>query len=196
MLQFPFTCPRTAFAARAFLPTISARQLASSRSPSAQEFTDEELGTARIWLSQLTPRTIPRNIGDVSYSRSSGPGGQNVNKVNSKVTLKIPLSSILRLVPRALHAQIRSSRYIAERSDSLVIQSDETRKQTKNLDLCFEKLQELLVTAGKTAIPGETSPEQRKKVQALEKANNESRIRSKKVHSMKKGNRRSSGYDD
>ncbi|KAL2367503.1 peptidyl-tRNA hydrolase domain-containing protein [Blastomyces gilchristii SLH14081] len=196
MLQFPFTCTRTAFAARAFLPTLSARHLASSRSPSAQQFTDEELGTARIWLSQLTPRTIPRNIGEVSYSRSSGPGGQNVNKVNSKVTLKIPLSSILRLVPRALHAQIRSSRYIAERSDSLVIQSDETRKQTKNLDLCFEKLQELLVTAGKTAIPGETSPEQRKKIQALEKANNESRIRSKKAHSMKKSNRRSSGYDD
>lgn len=88
-------------------------------------------------------------------------------RVNSKVTLKIPLSTILRLVPRALHAQIRSSRYIAERSDSLVIQSDETRKQTKNLDLCFEKLRELLLTAGKMAIPGETSPEQRKKVQAL-----------------------------
>ncbi|EEH08963.1 peptidyl-tRNA hydrolase domain-containing protein [Histoplasma capsulatum G186AR] len=134
--------------------------------------------------------------GDVSYSRSSGPGGQNVNKVNSKVTLKIPLSTILRLVPRALHAQIRSSRYIAERSDSLVIQSDETRKQTKNLDLCFEKLRELLLTAGKMAIPGETSPEQRKKVQALEKANNESRIRSKKARSMKKSSRRSSGYDD
>ncbi|PGH02931.1 peptidyl-tRNA hydrolase ICT1 [Blastomyces parvus] len=196
MLRFPFTCPRTAFTARPFLPTISARQLASSRPPNAHEFTDEELGIARVWLSQLTPRTIPRNIGEVSYSRSSGPGGQNVNKVNSKVTLKIPLASILRLVPRALHAQIRSSRYIAERSDSLVIQSDETRKQTKNLDLCFDKLQELLVTAGKTAIPGETSPEQRKKVQALEKANNESRIRSKKVHSMKKSSRRSSRYDD
>ncbi|OJD28073.1 hypothetical protein ACJ73_00529 [Blastomyces percursus] len=196
MLQFPFTCLRTAFAARAFLPTLSTRQLASSRSPSAQKFTDEKLGTARVWLSQLTPRTIPRNIGEVSYSRSSGPGGQNVNKVNSKVTLKIPLSSILRLVPRALHAQIRSSRYFAERSDSLVIQSDETRKQTKNLDLCFEKLWELLVIAGKTAIPGETSPEQRKKVEALEKANNESRIRSKKAHSMKKSSRRSSGYDD
>ncbi|KAG5297366.1 peptidyl-tRNA hydrolase domain-containing protein [Histoplasma ohiense] len=196
MLRIPFSYPRTVFTTRVFFPTVSTRYLASSRCPKAQEFTDEELAIARSWLSQLTPRTIPRDIGDVSYSRSSGPGGQNVNKVNSKVTLKIPLSTILRLVPRALHAQIRSSRYIAERSDSLVIQSDETRKQTKNLDLCFEKLRELLLTAGKMAIPGETSPEQRKKVQALEKANNESRIRSKKARSMKKSSRRSSGYDD
>ncbi|KKZ65389.1 hypothetical protein EMCG_08769 [[Emmonsia] crescens] len=196
MLRFSLFCPRTAFTARAFVPTISTRQLASGRVTNSQELTDEELGTARVWLSQLTPRTIPRNIGDVSYSRSSGPGGQNVNKVNSKATLKIPLSSLLRLVPRALHPEIRSSRYIAERSDSLVIQSDETRKQTRNLDLCFQKLQELLVTAGKMAIPGETSPEQRKKVQVLEKANNESRIRHKKAHSMKKSGRRSSSYED
>ncbi|OJD18545.1 hypothetical protein AJ78_01461 [Emergomyces pasteurianus Ep9510] len=196
MIRFPLPCPWTTVTVRPFLPTINTRQLASGRATNSQELTDEELGEARIWLSQLTPRTIPRNIGDISYSRSSGPGGQNVNKVNSKATLKIPLPSILRLVPRALHAEIRSSRYTAERSDSLVIQSDETRKQTKNLDLCFQKLQELLVTAGRAAIPGETSPEQRKKVQALEKANNESRIRYKKAHSMKKSLRRSSSYND
>ncbi|EEH37501.2 peptidyl-tRNA hydrolase domain-containing protein [Paracoccidioides lutzii Pb01] len=196
--MFRFACcyPRIAFVTHSFLPTPYTRQLASRQITSSQGLTDEELSTARIWLSELTPRTIPRNIGDVSYSRSGGPGGQNVNKVNSKATLKIPVSSILPIVPRALHAEIKSSRYVAERSDCLVIQSDETRKQSKNLDLCFEKIYQLLVAAGKAAIPGETSPEQKKRVQDLEKASKEARIRKKKAHSMKKRSRRSTGYDD
>lgn len=35
----------------------------------------------REWLKTFSARTtIPRNICDISFSRSSGPGGQNVNK--------------------------------------------------------------------------------------------------------------------
>lgn len=41
---------------------------------------EAELAAARRWLSQLDPDIIPRDICDVSFSRSSGPGGQNVNK--------------------------------------------------------------------------------------------------------------------
>jgi hypothetical protein len=45
--------------------------------------TDEQLDAARKWLKKLDPDTIPRNICDISFSRSSGPGGQNVNKYSS-----------------------------------------------------------------------------------------------------------------
>jgi hypothetical protein len=41
---------------------------------------DDELDTARRWLANFDAETIPRSICDVSFSRSSGPGGQNVNK--------------------------------------------------------------------------------------------------------------------
>jgi len=41
---------------------------------------DEELNAARKWLANLDPDTIPRSICNVTFSRSSGPGGQNVNK--------------------------------------------------------------------------------------------------------------------
>ena len=41
---------------------------------------DLDLELARSWLKDLHPNTIPRHIGQVSFSRSSGPGGQNVNK--------------------------------------------------------------------------------------------------------------------
>lgn len=41
---------------------------------------DDELDAARRWLANFDTETIPRSICDVSFSRSSGPGGQNVNK--------------------------------------------------------------------------------------------------------------------
>ncbi|KAJ5103710.1 hypothetical protein N7532_004239 [Penicillium argentinense] len=52
------------------------RKFASRSNGSA----DSDLELARSWLNALHSRTIPRHIGQVSFSRSSGPGGQNVNK--------------------------------------------------------------------------------------------------------------------
>ncbi|PGH21573.1 hypothetical protein AJ80_03133 [Polytolypa hystricis UAMH7299] len=173
-------------------------KLFSSRQvpPVSAALTETELSTARNWLAKLTINTIPRNVGDASYSRSSGPGGQNVNKVNSKATLKVPLDRLTKIVPLALHNELRASRYHAERSGNLVIQSDESRQQSKNLDLCYEKLRDVLLAAGKTAVPGETSPEQRQRVKELNKAGNEARLKEKKKHSSKKSNRKGSRFDD
>ena len=54
------------------------RYLAAART--AGEANEEELQAARTWLDRLHAETIPKSIGELSFSRSSGPGGQNVNK--------------------------------------------------------------------------------------------------------------------
>ena len=66
-----------------------------------------------------------------------------------------------------MHPVLRASRYATDRSQSLVIQSDESRKQAANVDSCYDKLYELLQSTAKEVIPGETSPEQRDRVQKL-----------------------------
>ncbi|KAL2868364.1 peptidyl-tRNA hydrolase domain protein [Aspergillus lucknowensis] len=129
--------------------------------------TSDDLAAAREWLTKCNFTAIPRQVGEISFSRSGGPGGQNVNKVNSKATLKVPLNSLLPLVPRILHPALQASRYYAARSHSLVIQSEGSRKQTANVDACYEKLQQLLLTTAKDVIPGEASPEQRDRVHKL-----------------------------
>ncbi|KAF1966768.1 hypothetical protein BU23DRAFT_421729, partial [Bimuria novae-zelandiae CBS 107.79] len=162
---------------------------------SSSEASPEELQAARKWLAQLHAETIPKSIGELSFSRSSGPGGQNVNKVNSKATLKVPLDELLHHVPNALHREIRASRYVAERSSALIIQADDSRKQTDNAHSCYKRLYEAIVEAGHTAIPGETSADQAKRVKDLQKSDNERRLKGKKQHSAKKSSRSRRGDD-
>lgn len=59
------------------------RRAASGRGGGGAADDDEELHQARAWVAQLHAETIPKTIGELSFSRSSGPGGQNVNKYAS-----------------------------------------------------------------------------------------------------------------
>ncbi|KAJ5643485.1 uncharacterized protein N7484_005992 [Penicillium longicatenatum] len=191
---------------RLWVRTPWLRRFASTKGSS-----DQEVELARLWLKTLDSKTVPRQIGELSFSRSSGPGGQNVNKsvhigaiprltvggrVNTKATLKVPLAALLPLVPRLLHPKLHTSRYASDRSQALIFQSDESRKQASNVDSCFDKLYQLLESSAKAVIPGETSPEQKDRVQKLQRAQNESRLKSKKFQSDKKSNRRGNKYDD
>ncbi|KAF2768510.1 hypothetical protein EJ03DRAFT_328171 [Teratosphaeria nubilosa] len=179
---------------RPFGATSRLRSYATKRGGDASE---EELDAARKWLAKLDPDTIPRNICDISFSRSSGPGGQNVNKVSSKATLRIPLEPLLSQIPPLLHPAIKSSRYSAGKSNELVIQADDARKQNDNVNSCFKRLHELIVEAGRAAVPGETSQGQKERVEMLQKAEAAGRRRMKEFQSKKKSARRGGrGGDD
>lgn len=94
-------------------------------------------------------------------------GAKYFARVNSKATLKVPLEALLRHVPSALHGELRNSRYLAGRAGALIIQADDSRKQSDNAHSCYKRLYEQLVEAGRRAIPGETTREQADRVKKL-----------------------------
>ena len=49
-------------------------------SNSAKRIDEEDHREARTWLASFNPNMLPKNICEVTFSRSSGPGGQSVNK--------------------------------------------------------------------------------------------------------------------
>jgi peptidyl-tRNA hydrolase ICT1 len=103
----------------------------------------------------------------------------------------VPIAQLLPLLPASLHKGILSSRFYAEKTSSLLIQADESRKAQANKDTCFRKLNELIVDVYNKTVPGETTAEQKVKVKGLQKAENEARLRMKRFQSSKKQSRSS-----
>lgn len=82
----------------------------------------------------------------ITFSRSSGPGGQNVNKRSTKAQLRIALSAIP-LRDRAMMRLRRLARNAINTNDELLIERDETRSQSRNRRACMDRLRELVSRA-------------------------------------------------
>src|SRR5947209_11821789 len=75
---------------------------------------------------------VPEAALRFQYARSSGPGGQNVNKVNTKAELWVPLAAITGLSERGLgRLRARAGGRLTAAGD-IRISSDTRRTQTAN----------------------------------------------------------------
>jgi ribosome-associated protein len=88
---------------------------------------------------------IPLSELEWSYARSSGPGGQNVNKVNSKAVLRWNLA-LSPSVPEPLRARLAAKLELNAEGE-IVVASDRFRDQPRNREDCLEKLRALLGSA-------------------------------------------------
>lgn len=115
---------------------------------------------------------------DFTTSRSSGPGGQNVNKVNSKVTLKfnVAQSNILTQEEKDVLIQKLHSRITTE--GVLLLTSQDKRSQLDNKEAVIQKFNLLVKKA--------FEKKKTRKATKPSKTSVHKRIQSKKEHSEKK----------
>ncbi|MDZ4850482.1 MAG: alternative ribosome rescue aminoacyl-tRNA hydrolase ArfB [Pirellulaceae bacterium] len=90
---------------------------------------------------------IPADELEITFSRSAGPGGQNVNKVNSKVTLKWFMVDSCVLSPTAIERLRTLAGHRLNLDGSIQVTSQEHRDQPSNLQACTLKLQQLIIQA-------------------------------------------------
>lgn len=125
--------------------------------------------------------TIPASQLSVSFARSSGPGGQNVNKVNSKVTLRWQIRD-QPLISRAWRERFlqRFGTRVNVRGE-LVVSSERYRDQPRNLEDCREKLAVMLrQVASPPTIRKKTKPTQgskRRRLDAKKRQGEKKRLR-------------------
>jgi ribosome-associated protein len=115
------------------------------------------------------------------FVRSSGPGGQNVNKVASKAVLRWNVAGSPS-IPDAVRERFlaQNKRRINERGE-LLLSSQRFRDQPKNVADCLDKLRTMLVAAA-------MKPRSRKKTQ-IPKGAREVRLREKRAMAEKKRRR-------
>ncbi|KAK7079925.1 hypothetical protein SK128_017815 [Halocaridina rubra] len=83
----------------------------------------------------------------ITYSKSSGPGGQNVNKINSKVDMRFHLQNaewLTQPLKEKIYVKFKTS---INAEGYLIVRSDKTRSQQLNLADALDKLRSMIHSA-------------------------------------------------
>ncbi|MFN4894829.1 MAG: alternative ribosome rescue aminoacyl-tRNA hydrolase ArfB [Pseudomonadota bacterium] len=134
--------------------------------------------------------TIPEADLELHFSRAGGPGGQNVNKVETKVTVVFDFNGS-KTLSWEQKGRIGGHPLVQGRLDAegkIVVSSQEHRTQALNRDAAIEKLHELLDKA---------LYKPRKRVPTRKTRSSErKRLEMKRVHSGRKTDRRKVSLED
>jgi len=138
-------------------------------------------------MNALLLRQSIHSSAEATFSHSGGPGGQNVNKVNSKVTLKwrLPSGSERESAGLSETELERVKTILANRisaNGEIIITSDEERSQKVNLERAYFRMNALITSAAR--LPKKRHPTK------PSKAAKEKRLELKKKQGIKKAERR------
>ena len=122
---------------------------------------------------------------EISYtaSRSSGPGGQNVNKVNTRVTLRFDVMQSLILTAHQKTLVNNKLNNRINKEGQLIVACEETRSQLRNKEIALELLHQLVAMALKPVVKRKaTKPSRSAKLKRLK---NKKKLGEKKVNRRK-----------
>src|SRR5215471_16824334 len=121
---------------------------------------------------------IPDEEFEFTFARSSGPGGQNVNKVNSKAVLRWSPAASPSL-PEDVRARFLS-RYASRLTTAgeLILTGQKSRDQNRNVEDCLDRLKEMLLAVTRRPVPRRPTKPSR--------GSQKRRLEAKRMHSAKK----------
>ncbi|MDG2468753.1 MAG: alternative ribosome rescue aminoacyl-tRNA hydrolase ArfB [Pirellulaceae bacterium] len=126
--------------------------------------------------------SIPLREIKFTFTRSSGPGGQNVNKVNTRVQLRWNVTETQHLPPAVKARFLKKYHRRITGQGEIILASQRFRDQGRNVADSLNKLRELILAIA-------TPPKIRKTAKVSRRAK-QRRLDNKKKHSQKKQQRR------
>uniref|UniRef100_A0A8C3XAJ4 Large ribosomal subunit protein mL62 n=1 Tax=Catagonus wagneri TaxID=51154 RepID=A0A8C3XAJ4_9CETA len=184
VLPSPARCPR-----RALHKQVEGTEFQSIYS--LDKLYPESRGSDTAWRVPADAKQasdIPIDRLTISYCRSSGPGGQNVNKVNSKAEVRFHLASANWIAePVRLKLALTHKKKI-NRSGELILTSECSRYQFRNLADCLQKIRDMIAEASQPAKEPSKEDVELHRIR-IENMNRE-RLRKKRINSAIKTSRR------
>ncbi|XP_053367772.1 peptidyl-tRNA hydrolase ICT1, mitochondrial [Clarias gariepinus] len=131
-----------------------------------------------------TAENIPVDKLQITYSRSSGPGGQHVNKVNTKAEVRFHVQTADWIPEEVRKEIVLKNKSRINKAGELIVTSEVSRSQQRNLNDCVQKISEIISEASQR--PPEPSEEDLAlRAERLEKRNL-ARLKQKRIHSSTK----------
>ena len=131
---------------------------------------------------------IPLDKVDFSYARSSGPGGQNVNKVNTKAEVRFHVDTADWLPVDVRNRLMSYQENKVTKDGMLIVTSQEHRTQAKNREDCMSKLRVMIAEAY-------IEPKDRQMWEGISEEGKRQRVKDKKQRGAVKNVRRSKNFD-
>ncbi|XVF13287.1 hypothetical protein REPUB_Repub08aG0195900 [Reevesia pubescens] len=117
-----------------------AERKVSSRLSQVRQLLQEAEDRASSAGNEPTPQITLDHV-TVNFARSGGPGGQNVNKVNTKVDMRFNVENAYWLSDRIRDRIMQLEKNRINKDGEIVISSTKTRTQKGNIDDALAKLQ-------------------------------------------------------
>ena len=122
--------------------------------------------------------TIPSDCLCASYSRSSGPGGQHVNKLNTRVSIFLDVFACPSLSDAQKQTLMTVLKNRMDKRGTLQVSSQQYRSQVANRDAALRRLAELIAAAPK--------PKRKRKKTRIPRRAVQKRLQDKKARSKTK----------
>lgn len=143
---------------------------------------------AREWLKTLPRLAIPAQAIALTYTRSSGSGGQHVNKTSSKAVARLAVTQ--EWLPGYVHSALRDDAHYVRSSDSIVVADSTSRSASHNAKCAAARIEQIIKEASSRGVQGDTAPGKAERVEGFKRKEKTGMERRKKMHKEKKQLRR------
>jgi protein subunit release factor B len=126
---------------------------------------------------------------ELNFARSSGPGGQNVNKVNTKAEVRFNVKNASWLTSEVRERLQQYQSHRINNEGELLVTCQEHRLQSRNKEECMQKLREMIAEASMT-------PKERAMWVGIGEQTKQRRRDDKRRRGEIKSGRRNANHDD